>query len=463
VLPIDACCGTIAVPRRRLPALSAERAVLTPSQLNALARDLLEGAFPLIWVQGELSGVSRPSSGHLYFTLKDARAQVRCALFKPKSQWLKFRPADGVQVMLRARLTVYEARGDYQLIVDHMEEAGEGALLRAFEELKNRLAAEGLFDTARKRPLPRYVRRLGIVTSPSGAAVRDVLSILRRRFALIEAEVLPIAVQGSGAAAQAVDMLRRADASGRYDVLLLTRGGGSLEDLAAFNDETLARTIVALNTPLVCAVGHEVDFSIADFVADLRAPTPSAAAEVLTPDRSELLALLARRRTQLDNCARRGLENRAQRLDQLQQRLHAQRPAARLQRGRERLAGLHQRLQRHPDLVLKRLRDRHAQLLARLQRQHPRERVAAMRTRLMLARDRQQALTVRFVERRALQLASLGRALNAVSPLATLKRGYAVLSDPASGSVLRLASDIAPGSQVDAKLSDGTIRLRREP
>jgi exodeoxyribonuclease VII large subunit len=486
----------------------AERAILTPSQLNALARDLLEGSFPLIWVEGELSGVSRPASGHLYFTLKDARAQVRCAFFKPKSQWLKFRPADGVQVLLRARLTVYEARGDYQLVVDSMEEAGQGALQRAFEELKARLAAEGLFEAARKRPLPRYVRRLGLLTSPSGAAVRDVLSILRRRFPLIAAEVLPIPVQGAGAAAQAAQMLGRADASGRYDVLLLTRGGGSLEDLAAFNDETLARAIAALRTPLVSAVGHEIDFSIADFVADLRAPTPSAAAEILTPDRNELLAVLARRRTQLENCARRQRETRAQRLDQLQQRLHAQRPQARLQRGRERLRDLAARLQRQPRGLLSRLQERRAalalrldrmhprhrmatlcergrllaarlqrmhprqrlralrehgaQLGLRLSRQHPRQRLAALAARLAQAGSRQQLLTVRALENRALQLAALGRALNAVSPLATLGRGYALLLDPISGRVLRRIDDIAPGTELDARLVDGVVRLKRE-
>ncbi|HET6435018.1 MAG TPA: exodeoxyribonuclease VII large subunit, partial [Xanthomonadaceae bacterium] len=217
------------------------REVLSPSQLNTLARDLLEGAFPLVWVEGELGNLSRPSSGHLYFTLKDARAQVRCALFRPKSQWLKFAPREGLRVLGRGRLTLYEARGDYQLVLDHLEEAGEGALRRAFEELKAKLAAEGLFATERKRPLPAHVRRLAVLTSPSGAAVRDVLSVLARRFPLLHVDVLPVPVQGANAAAQIVAMLRRAAASARYDVLLLARGGGSLEDLWAFNDELLAR------------------------------------------------------------------------------------------------------------------------------------------------------------------------------------------------------------------------------
>ena len=268
--------------------MSSRDEVLTPSQLNTLARSLLEDAFPLVWVEGELGNLSRPASGHLYFTLKDARAQVRCALFKPKSQWLKFVPRDGLRVLARGRLTLYEQRGDYQLVLDHMEEAGEGALRRAFEELKARLAAEGLFDPARKRPLPAFVRRLGVVTSPSGAAVRDVLSVLARRCPLLEVEVLPVPVQGANAAAQVAAMLRRAAASGRYDALLLTRGGGSLEDLWAFNDEALARAIAASPVPVVSAVGHETDFTLADFAADVRAPTPSVAAELLVPDGDEL-------------------------------------------------------------------------------------------------------------------------------------------------------------------------------
>nr|MBA2238304.1 exodeoxyribonuclease VII large subunit [Lysobacter sp.] len=231
--------------------------VLTPSQLNTLARDLLEGAFPLIWVEGELGNLSRPGSGHLYFTMKDARAQVRCAMFKPKSTWLRFVPREGLRVLARGRLTLYEARGEYQLVLDHMEEAGEGALRRAFDELKARLAGEGLFDSARKRPLPMFARRIAVITSPSGAAVRDVLSVLARRFPLVLAEVLPVPVQGETAAAQITAMLQRAAASGRYDAIVLARGGGSLEDLWAFNDERLVRAIVASPVPVVSAVGHE--------------------------------------------------------------------------------------------------------------------------------------------------------------------------------------------------------------
>jgi exodeoxyribonuclease VII large subunit len=450
------------VPPGRRPGSMNSRAVLSPTQLNALARDLLEGAFPLVWVQGELSGVSRPSSGHIYFTLKDARAQVRCALFKPRSQWLKFRPADGTQVLLAARLTVYEARGDYQLIVESMEEAGEGALLRAFEELKARLAAESLFDPARKRPLPRYLQRLALITSPSGAAVRDVLSILRRRFPLLAVEVLPVPVQGAGAPAQIVEMLRRADASGRYDALLLTRGGGSLEDLQAFNDEALARAIGASRTPVVSAVGHEVDTSIADFVADLRAATPSAAAELLGPDRLELAALLRRRCEQLAQCWRRRHESRLQRSDHLLQRLAQQRPQARLQRGRERLATLQRALQRQAQAALRLRNERLGHLHARLLGRHPRLRLAERAERLATARRRLEALRTRLLQPPRLQVRALGRALHAVSPLATLERGYAILRLP-DGRVLRRAADASVGDAVRAHLADGVLALRVEP
>ncbi|HEY9144466.1 MAG TPA: exodeoxyribonuclease VII large subunit, partial [Arenimonas sp.] len=324
--------------------LARERQVLRPSQLNALARDLLEGSFPQVWVEGEISNFSRPASGHAYFTLKDARAQVRCALFRSNAARLRFAPRDGMLVLARGRLTLYEARGDYQLVLEHLEEAGEGALRRAFEELKARLAAEGLFDTDRKRPLPAYTRRLAVITSPRGAAVRDVLSVLGRRFPLLEVEVLPVPVQGDGAAAQILDMLQRAGRSGRYDLVLLTRGGGSLEDLWAFNDEALARAIVASPVPVVAAIGHEVDVSLADFAADLRAPTPSAAAELLVPDRGELLDRLRRDRQRFDALLARLLGAQAQRVDQAFLKLQALRPQLRLERGRNRLDALRHRL-----------------------------------------------------------------------------------------------------------------------
>lgn len=434
--------------------------ILTPSQLNALARDLLEDTFPLIWVEGELGNVSRPASGHLYFNLKDARAQVRCAMFKPKSTWLPFQPREGLRVLARGRLTLYEARGDYQLILDHMEEAGEGALRRAYEELRARLAAEGLFDDSRKRPLP-HVHRLGVITSPSGAAVRDVLSVIGRRFPLVEVEILPVPVQGAGAAAQIVSALKRANASQRYDALLLTRGGGSLEDLWAFNDEALARAIAASPTPIVSAIGHETDFTLADFAADLRAPTPSAAAELLVPDQREICARLAAIQRRIGSLTRHRLRQDAQRADRAALRLNALRPQARLQMLRRREADARRRL----DAVWRAQSEQRRAHLRRietvLRAADPRRRLATLRARLAALALRPQAGIARRLQQQAMHLRSLARSLEAVSPLATVARGYAILQRE-DGTVVRSVDDAATGDKLDARLSDGRLRLRVE-
>ena len=393
--------------------MSTRDDVLTPSQLNTLARSLLEDAFPLVWVEGELGNVSRPASGHLYFTLKDARAQVRGALFKPKSQWLKFVPREGLRVLARGRLTLYEARGEYQLVLDHMEEAGEGALRRSFEELKAKLAAEGLFASERKRPLPRFVRRLGVITSPTGAAVRDIVSVLGRRCPLLEVEILPVQVQGATAAAGIAGMLARAGASGRYDTLLIARGGGSLEDLWAFNDEALARAIAASPVPVVSAVGHETDFTLADFAADVRAPTPSVAAELLVPDGDELRRRVATLQARLHRQQRQQLRQAMQRADRAGLRLEAQRPRARL------------------DLLCRRQADSLRRLGAAWQRR---------------------------LEREQSRLRGLARSLETVSPLATVARGYALLQHE-DGRLIRSTAQADVGDRVEARLADGTLKL----
>lgn len=438
-----------------------ERQAYTPSQLNALARSLLEDAFPLIWVEGELGNLAKPSSGHLYFTLKDARAQVRCALFKPKSQWLKFVPREGLRVLARGRLTLYEPRGDYQLVLDTMEEAGEGALRRALEALKARLQAEGLFETARKRPLPVFPRRIGILTSPSGAAVRDVLSVLRRRFPLIEVEVLPVSVQGEGAAAKIVDALRRAGAAGRHDVLLITRGGGSLEDLWAFNDEALARAIAASPVPVVSAVGHEIDTTLADFAADLRAPTPSVAAELLVPDRADLRVRLRVLGQRLQAAQRRQFQQAVQRTDRAALRLQAQRPEARLQALAQRQREARRRLDAAWARALQLRQARLQRADAVLRSHRPAQRLALLRIRLQRLQPRAQAAVVRALQQRTQRLHGLARALEAVSPLATVARGYAILRRE-DGSVLRRAQDARAGERLDARLQDGVVRMRVE-
>lgn len=434
------------------------RQILTPSSLNRLVRDLLEDALPLIWIEGELSNVARPASGHIYFTLKDANAQVRCAMFRPKSGWLKFKPADGMHVLVRARVGLYEPRGEFQLVAEHMEPAGEGALQREFEQLKARLDAEGLFDPARKRALPRYARRIGVITSATGAAVRDVLSVMSRRWPLADVDVLPVPVQGREAPPAIVQMLRKASASGRYDVLLLTRGGGSLEDLWAFNDEQVARAIHASAVPVVSAVGHEIDFSIADFVADLRAPTPSAAAELLVPDAFALRRHLHQLQQRLATLEQRRLQARIQRVDHLLARLQAQRPQARLARDRERLMHLQRRLHGVQREQSQRRHNALERVHARLLAQHPRLRLMLLQRRLVELRQRLLSSIERKLERDRANLRQNSRALHAISPLATLERGYSIIFD-ANGKVVRSSQGIGEGTPLRARLADGELPL----
>lgn len=414
-------------------AYTAGREVFSPSTLVRLARELLEGHFPLLWIEGEISNFSRPASGHLYFSLKDAQAQIRCAMFKPKSTYLRFKPADGMRVLARARVGLYEARGEFQLIIEHLEEAGEGALLRAFEQLKARLAAEGLFDPAHKCSLPKLPRRLGVITSPTGAAIRDVLNVIARRFPLVEIEILPVPVQGREASPAVVAMIAAAAAARRHDVLLLTRGGGSLEDLWAFNDEAVARAIYASQIPIVSAIGHEVDFTIADFVADLRAPTPSAAAELLTPDALELLRLARHRHERLTQTMQHRLHRLAQQVDHAYARLRAQHPRRRLRAGSERLMQLH----------------------ARLRAQHPAAKLVRRRAEVVASGQRLRSGVSRRLQSRALHLSELARALNAVSPLATLQRGYAILIDVDTGRVVRSPLQAPPGARLHARVAAG--------
>ncbi len=442
--------------------MASSNDILTPNQLNTLARDLLESAFPLVWVEGELGSVSRPASGHLYFTLKDARAQVRAAMFKPKSQWLKFIPREGMRVLVRGRLTLYEARGDYQLILDHMEEAGEGALRRAYDELKARLEAEGLFDPARKRPMPAHVRRLAVITSPSGAAVRDVLSVLERRFPMLEVELLPSLVQGATAAPQITSLLRQADASGRYDVILLTRGGGSLEDLWAFNDEQLARAVAASTTPVVSAVGHETDFSLTDFAADLRAPTPSVAAELLVPDQRDLALRVRRLAQRLNQLQVHALGQAMQRADRAALRLQAHSPQARLSLLEHRQQAAFARLQSQWRQQLERRTARLAHAATGLRGNQPQRRLNALAEKLATLAPRAQAAMTRQLQGDALRLRGIARSLEAVSPLATVARGYSILTRVEDGALVRSAAQVKPGEQLRARLSEGELQLRVE-
>ncbi|HET7757324.1 MAG TPA: exodeoxyribonuclease VII large subunit, partial [Steroidobacteraceae bacterium] len=346
-------------------AAAPAREVYSVSRLNRAVRALLERGLGVVWVEGELSNFSQPASGHWYFTLKDRDAQLRCAMFRMKNSLLGFTPRPGAQLLVRGRISVYEARGEYQLIVEYLEEAGLGALKREFERLKTRLAAEGLFAPGRKRPLPRFPRRIGVITSPSGAALQDILRILSRRYPPAAVLIYPSPVQGAAAAGALAAALASASARAECDLLILARGGGSLEDLWAFNDERVARAIHACALPVVSAVGHEIDFTIADFVADARAPTPSAAAELVVPDRMACLAGVAAAAQRLAGGMRRELRSRTEHLAATQRRLGLAHPGVRLQQQMQRLDDLALRLAgaaragvQLPSLRLARARDR---------------------------------------------------------------------------------------------------------
>jgi exodeoxyribonuclease VII large subunit len=434
---------------------STDRNIYSVSRLNREAKVLLEGSFPLLWVEGELSNLSRPASGHLYFSLKDAQAQVRCALFRGSQRGLGVTPKDGMQVLVRARVSLYEGRGDYQLIVESLEEAGEGALRRAYEQLRNRLTQEGLFDSARKRPLPRLPKRIGIITSPSGAVLHDILTTLKRRFPAIPVLLHPVPVQGEGAAQKIAAMIQLAGRRRDCDVLILARGGGSLEDLWAFNEEVLARAIHACPIPIVCGVGHETDVSIADFVADARAPTPTAAAEMLSPNQSDWQLALEQKEQRLVRLLRDRLRTAQQHLDYLSTRLVH--PRASLARLNERLQALGTRLR----LAQFHMRERSAHSLlalhARLLRRNPQTQLREQQLRSRHLYTHLGNAMRRVLERAQEHVARTAQALDTLSPLATLARGYAILEKPASGAVIRNTSEVRRGDTVRARLAHGAL------
>lgn len=450
------------VSHARCPRLSQSpptRNVLTPSQVNSLARSLLEDSFPQIWLEGELGNLSRPASGHIYFTLKDANAQIRCALFKSHGMRLPFRPEPGQMVLVRGRISLYEARGDYQLIADQMEPAGDGALRRAMELLKQKLAAEGLFESATKRPLPRFPRRLALLTSPSGAAVRDVLQVLARRFPLTGVEVIAVPVQGEGAAARIIAALERVYAAGRHDLIVLTRGGGSLEDLWAFNDEALVRALARSPVPTVSAIGHEIDTSLTDLVADVRAATPSVAAELIVPDQRALLRELSHRRQTLARYWQRRQREQIQRLDQVWLRLTAQQPQRQLQRAGTRAEQARERLASATAASLGLRRQKMANLRRLLHGLQPARQLERLARALPpLAVRQRNALRSRLSHERQ-RCNGLGQALAMVSPLATLDRGYAIVQRAGDGAVVRRADQVQTGEVVHARLADGRLKL----
>lgn len=442
-----------------MPDQAANRDVFSVSRLNAELRAVIEGSFPLLWVAGEISNLATPRSGHLYFSLKDEHAQVRCAMFRNKRQLLRQTPGNGDQVLVRARVSLYEPRGDFQLIVEHLEPAGAGSAQRAFEALKGKLQAEGLFDAARKLPLPAFPRRLGVITSPSGAAIRDVLQVLQRRAPHLPVTLFPAQVQGQDAPEALLTALEVALKRADCDVLLITRGGGSVEDLAAFNDERLARAIAAAAIPIVSAVGHEIDFSISDFVADRRAPTPSAAAELVSPDSAALLAGLTANTRRLATALSRRLATERQRLESLNGRLQRAAPAHRLRQQQQQLDALDVRLNR----VIRRSLETRAARTSLVQRQllgqGPVQQISSLRQRSVAAANRLRQTWHHQLARRQDRLGAAARQLQALSPLATMQRGYAILRESDRGAVLDSVEHVAAGQRVVGQLADGSLEL----
>jgi len=482
-----------------------ERNVYTVSRLNREVRGLIERGLGVVWVEGELSNLSVPSSGHWYFSMKDRDAQLRCAMFRQRNMTVGFIPKAGQHILARGRVSLYEPRGDYQFIVEHLEEAGVGALKREFERLKAKLAAEGLFALERKRSLPRFPRRIGVITSPTGAALRDILHILARRFPPAAVLIYPTPVQGGAAIPSIVAAIEMASARAECDVLIIARGGGSLEDLWAFNDERVARAIRASAIAIVSGVGHEIDFTIADFVADARAPTPSGAAELVAPDRTAFLEALARTMERLSACMRRELRSvasrfqgaslrlklthpgvrltqQAQRLDELEQRLTAfmQRglrsvssrfeglnlrlklahPGLRLAQQKQRLDDLEQRLNGAVRGVLHSDRRRISEMFTRLVHQSPEHSIREYRMRHDALSGRLGHAIEQRVSRADHRLNLATRTLNTVSPLATLGRGFALVKRVADGTLVSSTDQVAPGDEIEARLAHGTLKAR---
>jgi exodeoxyribonuclease VII large subunit len=440
--------------------MSTARKVYTVSELVGRARRLLEQDFGLLWLEAEISNFSAPPSGHWYFTLKDEGAQVRAALFRNRNQLLSYRPKDGDKVLVRARVTVYEPRGDFQLVCEYLEPAGYGELQQRFEQLKQKLADEGLFAAERKRPLPEHPITVGVITSPTGAAIRDVLSVLAKRAPFIKVIIYPAVVQGGEAPAALVEALRTANRRAECEVLLLTRGGGSLEDLFCFNDEKLARQIAGSGIPVISAVGHEVDFTIADFVADLRAPTPSAGAALLSPDRDALRQLLNQLRHRQLQALTRGLRTRRDQLTTLSGRLPT--PERLLARRAQRLDELQNRLLSAAQRRLQRsqLSLRHQE--ARLQAIAPAVRLAKARHQLTTLQQRLVLTANRTTDKRRTLLARLAGQLETLSPLATLARGYSLSLVQATGVLLHKSAPLAPGSLLETRLPNRRVLSRVE-
>ncbi|GGK74058.1 exodeoxyribonuclease 7 large subunit [Amphritea balenae] len=437
------------------PVGATHNQALSVSELNRQVKSLLESSFLTIHVEGELSNVVRPSSGHWYFTLKDRDAQVRCAMFRNRNQYLKYQPKNGDQVVVRAKVSLYPGRGDYQLICDYMEESGTGSLQRAYEELKLKLQQQGLFDPAFKKPIPEHPQHLGVITSSTGAAVHDILTVLKRRFPSLPVTLFPTSVQGNEAAPQIADAIRIANEDGRCDVLIVGRGGGSLEDLWPFNEEIVAQSIFHSEIPVISAVGHEVDVTIADFVADMRAATPSAAAELISPDQQQLLLQLNQLQHRLNQAWQRSLQHRQQQLQWTRARLRH--PGEKLREQAQKLDDFELRLQRAINNKVQRQKDRFSAAEQRYQRCSPVPQIHNAQTRVEALKQRLQSLITHNLTQQSLKLKGIAGTLHSVSPLATLERGYAIVQGD-DGKVVQDINQLSQNKTVETRLHNGRFQ-----
>ena len=425
--------------------------ILTVTQLNRRARLTIERQFETIWVSGELSNLSRPKSGHWYFTLKDEKAQVRCAMFANRNRSIQIQPADGQQVLLRGKVSLYEGRGDFQIIADQIEAAGEGALRQAFEQLKVKLSNEGIFSAETKKPIPESPRHIAVISSKSGAALQDVLSVWRRRYPIVRVTVIPSIVQGKEAETALINAIDNAEEI-KPDAILLTRGGGSLEDLWCFNSEALARRINRCGIPLVSAVGHEIDITIADFVADLRAPTPSAAAEMLTPDALDLLQDLKRAQEMITDRARDEIEKR--RLTISAKRAQLIDPSSYIQQASQRTDGLFERISIAARSELGQTTQRLNNIEIRLKLVQPGNLVNQLYEEVRALYKRLGPGVTRIVRGQANKLDGLARTLDGVSPLPTMRRGYSIVRNKAN-EILKSSEKLRPGEKINLQFIDG--------
>ncbi len=439
---------------------ATKRDIYSISRLNKEVSKLLGTSFPLIWVEGEISNFSQPRSGHMYFSLKDDTAQIRAAMFRNNNLYLRFQPESGMQVLVRARVALYEPRGDFQLIVEHMEEAGDGALQRAFEQLKQKLFQEGLFDQKNKRVLPEFPSQLGVITSPSGAAIKDVLSVLNRRYAGLPILIYPVAVQGESAPKEIVQALNLAQQRAECDILLLTRGGGSLEDLQAFNSEAVARAIADCPIPIVTGIGHEIDFTIADYIADQRAATPSAAAELISPSTQELQQRLLHLQSGMRHTLSFYIKNLVEATLALQTRLNRLHPQQQLNAQAQKLDELENRLHRSTRFTLQRANDKVTGTQIKLNAFAPIHRLRQLLSNTSQLTNNLLRSIKTLLHNKQQNLDTIQRSLDAVSPLNTLKRGYAVVTRVDSSAPLLSASSVDPGDRLNVRLSDGKIGVK---